>query len=66
MMRAEEPLVSDTGRYTITQASEALGMHRNTLRRYWKQGKIKALFRKSDNRKLFTGLEIKKLWRVAL
>lgn len=66
MMTATEPMVSDQGRYTSTQACAVLGIHRNTLRRYWQQGKIKATFRKADGRKLFSGTEIKKLWRVAL
>lgn len=66
MMRAEEPRLSDTGRYTMTEASNALGIHRNTLRRYWQQGKLKATYRKMDGRKLFTGFELKKLWRIAL
>lgn len=66
MIQAEEPKVTDTGRYTSTQACAALGIHRNTLRRYVLQGKIKSIFRKADSRRLFTGAEIKRLWRVAL
>lgn len=66
MIRADEPQVADTARYTSTQACAALGIHRNTLHRYALQGKIRSIFRKADNRRLYTGAEIKRLWRVSL
>lgn len=66
MMQATGPKVMDGGRYTSTQTCAALGIHRNTLHRYLLQGKIKAVYRKADQRRLFTGSEIKRLWRVAL
>lgn len=66
MIRAEEPKVTDNGRYTVMETCEALGIHRNTLRRWLQAGKIKCKFRRIDNRKVFEGREIKKLWRVAL
>lgn len=66
MVRAEEPMVTDAGRYTTSQACAALGIHRNTLHRYTVQGKIKSIYRKFDRRRLYTGAEIKKLWRVSL
>lgn len=66
MIRAEEPKVADGGRYTVTETCKALGIHRNTLRRWLQAGKIHCKFRKLDNRKVFEGREIKKVWRIAL
>ena len=66
MIQATEPQVADTGRYTITEACKALGIHRNTLRRYWEKKLIKCTYRRCDHRKLFSGVEIQKLWRMSL
>ena len=61
-----EPKVADAGRYTMTEACKALGIHRNTLRRWLQAGKMKVKFRRIDNRKVIDGAEIKRAWRVAL
>ena len=61
-----EPKVADAGRYTMTEACKALGIHRNTLRRWVQAGKMKVKFRRIDNRKVIDGAEIKRAWRVAL
>ena len=61
-----EPKVADSGRYTMTETCKALGIHRNTLRRWLLAGKMKVKFRRIDNRKVIEGSEIKKAWRVAL
>lgn len=65
-MTNEEPKVADLGRYTVTETCKALGIHRNTLRRWMQAGKIQCKFRRIDNRKVFEGKEIKKVWRIAL
>lgn len=61
-----EPKVADAGRYTMTETCKALGIHRNTLRRWVQAGKMKVKFRKIDNRKVIDGAEIKRAWRVAI
>ena len=66
MIQTEEPKVADTGRYTATEACKALGIHRNTLRRYSQKNLIKCTYRRCDHRKLYSGAEIKKLWRMSL
>lgn len=33
-MTSEEPQVSQTGRYSINETAELLGIHRNSLRTY--------------------------------
>lgn len=65
-MTNEEPKVADAGRYTMTETCKALGIHRNTLRRWVQAGKMKVKFRRIDNRKVIDGVEIKRAWRVAL
>jgi excisionase family DNA binding protein len=61
-----EPKVADAGRYTMTETCKALGIHRNTMRRWVQAGKMKVKFRRIDNRKVIDGAEIKRAWRVAL
>lgn len=61
-----EPKVADAGRYAMTETCKALGIHRNTLRRWVQAGKMKVKFRRIDNRKVIDGAEIKRAWRVAL
>ena len=61
-----EPKVADAGRYTMTETCKALGIHRNTLRKWVQAGKMKVKFRRIDNRKVIDGAEIKRAWRVAL
>lgn len=57
------PDIPDAGRYTPQQTCEYLGIHRNTLTKYCKDGLIKFGVRKANNRKFFTGSEIKRLWK---
>jgi predicted site-specific integrase-resolvase len=44
-MTAEEPRVSREGRYSVTQTCLALGISRNTLRKYTDEGYIKCGYR---------------------
>lgn len=66
MITTIEPKVEAAGRYSVAQASEALGIHRNTLRNYTEQGLIKCGFRKQTARKFYLGSEILKFWRAQL
>lgn len=66
MIAIEEPKVNKGGRYTVKQTAEALGIHRNTLRHYTKQGLIKCGFRKANYRKFYEGREIIRFWKAAL
>ena len=66
MMTTVEPKVEATGRYSVTQASAALGIHRNTLRGYTEQGLIKCGFRRQTARKFYLGSEILRFWRAQL
>lgn len=66
MITTIEPKVSEGGRYSVMQASEALGIHRNTLRNYTEQGLIKCGFRRETGRKFYAGREIIRFWRAQL
>lgn len=66
MITAIEPKVSATGRYSVTEAASALGIHRNSLRKYTEQGAIKCGFRRPTARKFYLGSEIIKFWKAQL
>jgi len=50
--------VSRTGLYSLKQTSEALGVHRNTLRRYIKSGLIPTHHRKATGQTIIQGADI--------
>ena len=64
----EEPKVSPTARFSIGEAAQILGVHRNTLRRHTNTGPtgIKCQHRKLNGRKFYTGLEIVRFWRASV
>lgn len=63
MITAEEPKVALTGRYSIRQTCEHLGIHRNTLRKYTEEGHIKCSFRRESFQKVYVGQEIIRFWK---
>ena len=65
-MKAEEPKVALTGRYSTRETTEVLGITKDTLRKYRREGKIKFGVRKANGRPFYTGAEIMKLWRASL
>lgn len=56
------PQVATEGLYGMTDAARALGITRNTLRKYAEGGYISFYVRKSNRRRVTTGKEIIKLW----
>ena len=63
MITAELPNVTVSGRYSITETCKALGIHRNTLRRFTDEGLIRCGFRKMNARKFYQGSEILRFWQ---
>ncbi len=61
-MISEEPRVALRGLYPIGEAAAALGISRNTLRKYAEEGFIKFHVRRMSNRKLFKGSDLLRLW----
>ncbi len=66
MISPVEPNVNELGRYSVMETCAALGIHRNSLRKYTEQGLIKCGFRKLSARKFYSGREILKFWRAQL
>ena len=66
MMASEEPRVSAGGRYSIGETCAALGIHRNTLRRYTESGMIRCGFRRATRAKFYLGSEILRFWRATV
>lgn len=61
-MTSNEPKVSPTSRYNVSETCIILGIHRNTLRKYTRLGRIKSGRRKSTGQKFYLGSEIIKFW----
>ena len=58
-----EPTCPDTARYPIGKAAELLGIHRNTLRRYTDEMRIRCI-RRPSGKTYYTGKELRRLWRT--
>lgn len=63
-MVTTEPKVNKDGRYSVEETAVLLGVHRNTVLRYTKQGKLLFGIRRSNTRKFYTGSEILRFWRA--
>lgn len=65
-MVTTEPKVTLNGRYSTDEAAALLGVHRNTIIRYTKKGKLLFGIRRSTTRKYYTGAEILRFWKATL
>lgn len=64
-MTITEPNVSPRGHYNMKQTADILGIHRNSLRSYNKNGLIKSGNRKIGRKdKFFLGSEIIRFWKM--
>ncbi|MBD5427315.1 MAG: helix-turn-helix domain-containing protein [Treponema sp.] len=66
MMTNTEPIVNPAARYSIEETCKLLSIHRNSLRKYTAEGRIKAGIRKSTGRRFYLGSEISKFWQRQL
>lgn len=64
MITATMPDVDRFGRYSVTETCAALGIHRNTLRKYTEAGMIRTGLRRESCRKFYTGAEIIRFWKA--
>jgi len=63
--RKESPQVSPNNDLTMTEAAHALGIHRDTLKRWIKEGKIPDAPRNSKNSyRMFTQEDVEKIRQV--
>lgn len=61
----EQPTISDSSRYSISQAADVLGVHKNTIRNWMAKGIFKPRewgFRKANGRRYITGRALKRVW----
>lgn len=65
-MTTQKPEVSNTGRYSIQEASRLLGITRGTIYKYIRSGDIKCGVRKHNLRMFITGQEIERFWKAYL
>lgn len=68
MVTSVEPTVRESGRYTIKETCDLLGIHRHTLRCYVRAGYIRPIFKRkvvycNSQRERFLGSEILRFWR---
>ena len=61
-MTTNEPKVNPNSRYSTEETCRILSIHRNSLRKYTAEGRIKAGVRKSTGRRFYLGSEISKFW----
>lgn len=62
-MTTELPNVTPNGRYSVTQAADALEVHRNTILRWIGEGKIKFGIRRTNGRKFIEGRTLTSFWK---
>lgn len=56
--------ITPTRHYSMNQAAEALGIHRNTLRRYADNGYIKRHYNRVNGRVYFEGAQLLRLQTI--
>lgn len=61
-MATDIPLISDTSRWTPTQAAKLLGVSTETIRRYRVSGNLRAKVSRVNGRYFFTGRELKRFF----
>lgn len=61
-MIIEEPKIGDTALLSITDAAALLHVSTKTLQRHVAAGNLKCRLRKCNNRRVFTGRELKRFW----
>lgn len=66
MMTGVEPVLQPMRRYSINEAAEALGIHRNTLRRYAREGGLRSVPKKHGKGCVYLGKDIMNFWRTSL
>lgn len=59
-----QPNVSPSARYELREVAELLGVHKASILRWTKEGKMKSTARQVNSRKVWTGAEILRFWRV--
>lgn len=66
MITSEEPKVSQTGRYSVTETCGILNISRVTLYRLTNSRFIRCGYRRESGRKFYLGSEILRFWKAQL
>ena len=65
-MAPTKPDVKLDSRYSIKEACEFLGIHRHTLRAWTLEGKIKCIYRRTNGRPAYKGIDILACWSAVI
>lgn len=60
-----EPQVTPTGRYSVKETCQALGICRETLRKYTENGHISVKHRPTNMRPYYLGRAILEFWKLS-
>lgn len=63
-MTYQEPDVLPMGRYSIKETCNALGISRETLRKYTTMGLIRFGMRRNTGKKFYSGKDIVNFWKA--
>ena len=63
-MKKQQPNVTLSARYELREVAELLGVHKATVLRWTQEGKMKCTTRQINSRKVWTGAEIMRFWRL--
>lgn len=63
-MTTDMPKAAPNGRYSIKQAAELLGVHRNTITRYVNIGRLRS-YHRVNGMPFVRGVDIIRLWQQA-
>lgn len=67
MITYKKPAVNQSVSYSIAEAAQILGIHRNTMGRYVARGLVKTGISRIDSRKhIITGKNLMRFWEAAM
>lgn len=64
MMTGDRPAIDPRGRYSACQAAALLGVHRNTIGRWKREGLISPRYSKVNGMPRYIGVDLLKLWEA--
>lgn len=65
-MTTTEPAVSPTGLYELRDAARLLGVSKASVLRWTRQGHMPCSIRKANNRRVWTGQTILRMWKIKM
>ncbi len=62
-LTSSQPNIDLNGRYSVTEASKILNIHRSTIWRWVRQGKLRPYVSTINSRTRFIGKDLMRLWQ---